>query len=57
MLTTIDLNDEMRCVTSEVDDVPLDANLPAEMRIADGQTMTLGFSRALSTLYWVRDLK
>ena len=23
----------------------------------DGQTMTLGFSRALSTLYWVRDLK
>ena len=23
----------------------------------DGRTMTLGFSRALSTLYWVRDLK
>jgi len=23
----------------------------------DGQTMTLGFSRVLSTLYWVRDLK
>ncbi len=24
---------------------------------ADGQTMTLGFSRILSTLYWIRDLK
>ncbi|HEX4441246.1 MAG TPA: hypothetical protein VH854_14305, partial [Thermoanaerobaculia bacterium] len=24
---------------------------------ADGKTMTLGFSRILSTLYWVRDLK
>jgi hypothetical protein len=40
MLTTVDLHNEMRGVTSEVDDVPLDPDLSAEMRIADGQTMT-----------------
>jgi hypothetical protein len=35
VLTAVDLHDEPRTVTREVDDVLLDPNLPAEMRIAD----------------------
>ena len=40
MLTTIDLNNEAGGMTCEVDDVLLDPDLPAEMRIVDGEAMT-----------------
>ena len=40
MLTTVDLDNEMRSVTCEVHDVLLDPNLPTEMRTADRETMT-----------------
>ncbi len=40
MLTTIDLNNETGGMTCEVDDVLLDPDLPAEMRILDGEAMT-----------------
>jgi uncharacterized protein YpmS len=37
MLTTVDLDNEMRGVTCEVDDVLLDPNLPAECELATGR--------------------
>ena len=40
MLTTIDLNNEARAVTGEIDDILFDPDLPAEMRIVDGEAMT-----------------
>ena len=33
MLAAVDLNDETRTVTGEIDDEPFDANLPSEMRV------------------------
>jgi hypothetical protein len=40
MLTPVNLNNETRGVTREVDDVLLDPDLPAEMRTGDPKPMT-----------------
>ena len=58
----IDLIDITTGVRTHVRDlVPNDdagMNSRGAVRVTpDGQTMTLGFNRILSTLYWIRDLK
>jgi len=40
MLAAVDLNNEVCAVATEVDDEPLDANLPSKVRIFDPKPMT-----------------
>jgi eukaryotic-like serine/threonine-protein kinase len=58
-LDRIDIETGARTLVREfrgVDDAGMTSGSAARVT-PDGQTMTLGFSRVLSTLYWVRNLK
>jgi hypothetical protein len=52
MLATVDLHNEVRTVTGEVDDELLDANLPSKVRIDDPKAMTQVPPKFALSLRW-----
>jgi len=54
MLATVDLNNETRTVTGEIDDKLLDANLPPEMRVDRRKAMTQVPPKFSLSLRWRR---